>query len=665
MSPEQPRRSIRWGLPAGLLAASWLLPVLLHAVRLDVVLLPVIVLAIASVLRVGGGLLDRLVVAGLLFAGSLMTLGLVASFSPWGLHPVPAAGVLLTAVSLATVLGRRRPSLPLRGRPTDLVILGAGAVMWHYVHRPVAGKSAFERLSEILTAEDRIAHFSIFDTLHRVGGYAFINQSQARPSLSPPTEVAYPQGSHFLWTWIDVFRRSSVELGSPAEAYSRYFTYILLSYVLLCMALVWAARWVGGPRLRGWRAAAVCGSVAAFLVTSTLAWLIPAGFDSEIIGLLFLVLIAALVIRPAMGTAEYALVSVAGLVTVAYCYNPYAGFVGLFLIAGAIVHRRRQRKSRRFLYAVQILGGAIAVIPSAVTVLSHFDVGNQAMAGGAKIPLDRSTIIGLGALVVVAALYARNRRVGAVQMVLAVVLGSGLVIGLFGAWQKLTIGAPSYYFEKMVTAGLCLALISVGSIALLFRPVAGRSARRFGLGSEALMSVTAVVAALSLFGGVQWGAPAAEGQTSGFQKSDLLNWAKGKMSGTIGPGPAVFAERDIHRVQAPVITLYSNNAYANWRTSFFAESLLHDSHVMPAYANLLKVQIGGSLRAEHPEEDTPAKAAEREQSYRDSLENLKKVVADCPSTPTILVGDEAASTRLRRDLAAADVRATVLYAPLG
>ncbi|MBC3841254.1 hypothetical protein GXW82_15925 [Streptacidiphilus sp. 4-A2] len=403
-------RSVRLLLAA--VAGAWLLPLLLDAVRLDVLLLPVLLLAVAAVIRVGGGLLDRLVVSGLLVSGALLVAGLPASVWPWRLDPVPVSGLLLSGIAAAAWAARRRPRLPWRVRGTDPLILGVGALVWHYVHRPVAGKPLADRFGYIMTVEDRVTHFSLFDTIHRVGGYAFLHQSAAAASVQSPTQSAYPQGSHFLLAWIDVFVRSDTALGSPAEAFSRYFTYILLGYAVLCALVVWAARWVGGPRLSGWQAALVCSVVAALLLKGPLALMIVQGFDSEEIGLVFLAVSMALLIRPAMGLAEYALTACAGLVTVAYVYNLYAVFVVIALLAGLLVQHRRHRGRRLLLGSALAAGVAVAVLPSVLSVLGPLDSGQQAASFGAVLPLDLGLVAGLGAVALLGPAAARNLRTG-------------------------------------------------------------------------------------------------------------------------------------------------------------------------------------------------------------------------------------------------------------
>lgn len=643
----------RWQVLVAVLAASWATPVALNAVRLDLVLLPILVLSIASTVRIGGVLLDRLVASGLLLCGALLILGLLASVWPWGLSPVPVSGVLLSAVGGAAWWSGRKPSLPWRVRGTDAVVLGTAAVVWHYVHHPIAGKSPVERLGALVTAEDRLTHLSIFDTIHRVGGYAFLHQDAARVSLQPPTEAVYPEGSHLVLAWLDVFRTSSTELGSMIAADNRYFTYVLAAYALLCAAVVWAARWVGGPRLRGWRAAVVCSTVAAVMIATPAAIMIPAGFDSELIGLLFLVVAVALLVRSAMGRTEFVLVGVAGMVTVAYTYNIYAVYIGAALLAALVVDRRRFRPRRTAIWLSLVVGGAVALVPSVIMVLSDFDVKKQAVTGGAMIPMDRSTLVGLGLLGLVAGLMPRNRRIGAVQSLLLTVVSAWGLLLAFAAFQIYETGKLSYYFEKMAVGGLMLALVALGGAGYVLRPIArnGFASRSVQRWTEPVAAVAAAAAALSLFGGIQWGVPSVGGKPSAWHESELARWGRGEHTGKLGPAAEAFATRDIQRVSTPVLTLYTNDGYSNWRMTFFAQTLLHRAGVVPQFDEMLKVQIGG-----RPED---------EQKYRDSLAHLRIAIGRSPVPPTLLVGDKQVADRLDRDLNGTGTRtASVLYAPL-
>ncbi|MFE2880476.1 hypothetical protein ACFXG6_12210 [Streptomyces roseus] len=642
----------RWPVLGAAVALSWALPLLLHTLSLDVVLLPVLVLAIASLIRTGGGLLDRLVIASFLLCGAVMAFGLLFSVWPWGLAPVPGTGLLLSVLSVTGWLAGRRPHIPLRLRGSDALVLATVAVVWRYFHHPVAGKSAIDRLAYFATSEDRLGHFSYFDGIHHVGGYAFLHQEAAKAYMMTPAEAVYPQGSHFLLAWIDVLVKSSTDGGSALDMTHRYLLYVLAAYALFCGALVWAARWIGGPRLRGWRTAAVCATVTAVMMSGSMAQLVERGFDSETIGLLFLAVALALLVRPAMGRAEFVLVGVAALVSVTFVYNLYGVLVGITLAAVLVVHRRRFAARRRLVIGALAGGTLIAGLPSVFSVLTKLDVAKTSNLAGPMVIPDRPVFIGCGLLAVVAASLPVNRRTGTGQTILALVLGATAVIGVFGAWQKLTIGYYSYYFEKLTAAGLVIALISLGVIGLMLQPAARTSGsslrRRAGL---LLRSGVATAAALALFGNVQWGVPSGWGHPSAWYDSPMVKWGRGEAKTDIGPPANALTRRDLKGVTSPVIALYGNDSYLNLRSTFLAQILTHQAGAMVGLYEVFYVKIGG-----------PAAVDEKE--YQASLGRLKAAIASCPTPPTVLVGDRKTADRLRQDLAGAGSAATVVHAPL-
>ncbi|MER6203003.1 hypothetical protein ABT234_37230 [Streptomyces sp. NPDC001586] len=638
---------------AAALAASWAVPLLLHAVALDVLLLPVLVLTIAALIRVGGGLLDRLVVAAFLLCGAVMGFGLLFSVWPWGLAPVPGAGLLLTIASVAGWLARRRPRIPLRLRGSDALVAGTVAVVWHYVHHPVAGKSAADRLAYFVTSEDRMGHFSYFTGIRQVGGYAFLHQDAARTYMMTPSEAVYPQGSHFLLAWVDALVTSSAEVGSALAMTNRYFLYVLAAYALFCGALVWAARWIGGPRLRGWRAAAVCATAAAVMMSGSMAELIERGFDSETIGLLFLAVALALLVRPAAGRTEFVLLAAAGLIAVTYVYNLYGALVGIALVAALLVHRRRFAGRWIPVLGALVAATLVAGLPSVFSVLTKLDVAKTSNLAGPMVIPDRPVFIGLGLLAVVAGTLPVNRRTGIGRTVPALVIGGAALIGVFGAWQKHTIGYYSYYFEKLTAAGLVIALLSLGLIGLMLPPAGGTAGTALRRRADLLLrSCLAAAAALALFGGVQWGVPSGWGHPSAWDGSPMLKWSRGEAkSSDIGPPAAALTGRDLPGVTTPVIALYGNDAYLNLRSTFLAQILTHQAGNMVGLYEVFHVKVGG-----------PATAGEEE--YQTSLGHLKTAIASCPAPPTVLVGDRKTADRLRTDLAAAGSAATVVHAPL-
>lgn len=656
----------RWPVLAAAVALSWALPLLLDALSLDVVLIPVLVLAIGSLIRVGGGLLDRLVVSAFILCGAVMAFGLLFSVWPWGLAPVPGAGFLLTVVSVCGWLSGRRPHIPLRLRGTDALVLGTAGVVWHYMHHPLAGKSITERLAFFVTSEDRMGHFSYFDGIHHVGGYNFLHQEAAKTFMMTPSEAVYPQGTHFLLAWIDVLVKSSTDGGPAAEMMNRYLLYVIGAYALLCAVLVWAARWIGGPRLRGWRAAAVCATVMAVMLSGSMANLVEKGFDSETVGLLFLAVGLALLVRPAMGRAEFALVGVAGLVTVTFVYNLYGGLLGLALAAVLIVHRRRFAPRRLLLLGVLAGGTLIAGLPSVFSVLTKLDVSKTSNLAGPMVVPDRPVLIGCALAALLAASLRANRRTATGRMVLVLVLGAITMLTLFGVYQTKTIGYLSYYFEKLAAAGLVISVISLGLVGLLLLPAERPKGSPWRRKAERLLqSGLAVVAALALFGGVQFGVPSGWisfakrlDTTSAFNESPMLKWARGEARSDMGPPARALVGRDLEGRQGPVIALYSNDAYLNLKSTFLAQLLNHRAGDMVELYEVFYVKMGG------PPTEKDAKQQEAAKHYDQSLVHLKKAIAELPAPPTILVGDRTVADRLTKDLARAGITATVVHAPL-
>ncbi|SDT74298.1 hypothetical protein SAMN05216371_4688 [Streptomyces sp. TLI_053] len=648
-SPGSPERSLP--MLAGCLFASWVLPAALVGTGFGVLVLPLLLLAVGSLLRVGGVLLDRLVAAALVVAGGVLVLGLLFSFWPWGLDPVPTSGALLSVVTLTGWLGRRTPRLPLRFRPSDLLVLGTAYGMWHYLSAPLTGKGPGWRLEFLTTSEDRLNHFSYFVGIQHVGGYNFLHQEAAKAYMMSPSEAVYPQGTHFLLAWVDSLVRSAADLGTPLGTMNRYLLYVLAAYALLGAALVWAARWIGGPRLRGWRTAAVCGTVAALVFSSNYTDLVVHGFDSTVVGLLAVALLAAFMVRPAAGTVEFLLVAALGLITVTYVYNLFGAVAGLAVVGSLVVHRRRFRRAHRprcALAAALALG--VAGLPSLVSVLSELDVAGTSNLGGPSVGADRAVMVGGLLLGTLAALSPGLRRTATGQALLVVVLGTGAAVGGFAWWQIRTIGQVSYYFEKLAGTGVVIALVSIGAVGPLLRtvPSAGVPVLRRRIG-EGLLSVLAVATAFALFAGVQWGMHSFKGRPSAWHDSSLAAWSRGEDWSDIGPRHGATVMGDLDGIQGPMMVLYSNDDYKNLKSTWLAALLRsRGGDMLPLYETHW-VDIGA---AERPEAE-----------HRAALQHLRKAASELGEPMTVVVADPATGERIRRDLAGFRPAVTVVVKP--
>jgi hypothetical protein len=575
-----PGRRFPKGLAAvGMLAAAWLLPIITQVLHADWLLLVVLLIGIGSLLRAGYFLLDRLMLAGILLTGTLIAGGLLFSLWPWGLEPVPVAGTLLTILVAIGMLTGRRPRLPLRFCGTDAIIVGAGVVTAAILCAPLAGRSFVSRLPYMTADEDKFTHFSIFDTIHRLGGYLFLHPTKMSASIGEGTAKVYPQGSHYLYVLLDIFLRSTVNPGPTPAEYSRYFIYTLIGFGFLVVAVTWSARWIAGPAMSGWRRAFICAAVAILAAVGPLVYLISAAFDSETIGLALLALTVAVTARPAGRSKEQVLVAAAALIALFYAYNLYGAVASLGIIVAAVVYRRRLLRHWVFTAVTAAVAVPVALLPSVVGLFSAGISGatTQLDAIGIVIPISMILLVGL-ALVVVSSMATRTGRRSGVWRALSaqLALTAACAVGV-GLYQLSTVGHTSYYFYKILTAGYVICLVGFGAAGLLLKPVrAKESVPRWRI--ELLPSLYAAVVAAALAfvvvaasaivqGGVQPGA------------SFLDSWWSGRVTSPISPPLDVLDRAHVLADGKPTLVLYSNWGRGNSILSYFASVLNRDMNV--------------------------------------------------------------------------------------
>src|SRR2546423_15403078 len=96
-APAPPRRP--WRPVAVLVVLAWAVPGTAQLLGIDWLLPPLVLVATASLLRVGRTLLDRLMLALCLLLGGTCAAGLPLSVWPWRLQPVPVAILALTVLA--------------------------------------------------------------------------------------------------------------------------------------------------------------------------------------------------------------------------------------------------------------------------------------------------------------------------------------------------------------------------------------------------------------------------------------------------------------------------------------------------------------------------------------------------------------------------------------
>ncbi|MDI2131478.1 hypothetical protein [Yinghuangia seranimata] len=526
-----------------LLAAAWVLPILTHLVKLDILLLALFWAGVASLLRTGGTLLDRMMVAlGISMAG-ILTGGLLFSLWPWGLHPIPVAGTLFTALIAIGYISNRRPKLPRKVVGSDLVVLGSGFLGWFMLAYPVLGASTARRLQFFLTNHtgDRQRHFTMFDAIHQVGGYTYFDVSHAEKFLAPDFADQYPNGASFFYGFFDIFLRSNTNGGGGVAEYQRYAWLTFLGYGLLVLFVVWGARWIAGPVLRGWKRTLILTAVGVYLSTGMMMHLAFDGFDSEVLGLAGLAYGIAVLARFPNRPLEQTLAVMSAMIIVAFTYQLFVPTLAAGALVSLWVYRKRLLPKWRGMATIVVLAAPIALFP---VVIPH--LLNSALAEGNQFALDgffrrypRTVLIG----VVIAILVAYALRRATRRSTAMVAMGGQLVaatVVLFGLamYQWRVIGHTGYYFEKALHGWVIVVLMGTGVVGLMFRgdrTGAAKVRSQGWSGRLRTVGVNGLAAGLALVmaGGLAWGTPTYATGRPGPDTTWARMYAWGKFQTTI------------------------------------------------------------------------------------------------------------------------------------
>jgi len=470
-APSAPRRRFPY-LLAGALVAAWLVPLATDALAIDWVLPLLLWVSVASLLRAGRTVLDRLIIALGFLVGAAPVAGLVISYWPWGLRPVPLAGFAFTGLVAIAVLLRRRPALPTAVRAGDLVTLGLSvlsfaAVFWPYRH---AGKA--ERFALIAAGGDYANHFVLYDAIRKIGGYTFLNPGPTRGMMWDQL-VPYPQGLHLTAAILASFIRSGgAQAPSALTELNTFVWFEPATFVFMCVAVVWALRWIAGPSLRPWVALpiGILGvSYVAFGDLITLLWL---GYWPEVAAIGEFAILVAVLVRPLPRIREQVLLLVALVVAICFTYFLMLPTVAVGLAGWLWVYRRRLRGHWRFTIVSGLLGAGLASIMVYVNAVAAPFAEHVAQGGTILHPDKRNLIV--FTLLAFALAVAAARRSAVWRMYLLVLLASvGLVAGI-GIYQEIRVHAVLYYFFKAEHILMAVDVLGLGAAAPLLSRAIGR-----------------------------------------------------------------------------------------------------------------------------------------------------------------------------------------------
>jgi hypothetical protein len=476
-APPPPRRRIPRGLllALGALAASWLVPVLTHALAIDWVLPILLWVAVAALLRAGRTVLDRLVFALVLLLGAVPVAGLVISYWPWGVQPVPVAGFGFTGLVAIAALLRRRPALPTAWRPADLVTLGLsalsfGAVFWPYRH---ADKT--ERFALIAAGGDYANHFELYDAIRRIGGYPFLHPGRAGAQLWDLL-VSYPQGLHMTAAVLGSFVRSDgTDAPSALPELDTFVWFEPATFVFMCVAIVWALRWIAGPSLRPWLALPVGVLGISYVVFGDLLTLLWLGYWAEVAGLGEFAILVAVLVRPLPRMREQAVLVAALMVAICFTYFFLLPVVVVVILAWLWTYRRRLVGYRLFVLGTGLVAAALGAIMVYVNAAAISPTAHLTSGGTILHPAKRTLFTMTFLAFALAAGAARRSRVWRVYLV-AQLASIALIIGI-AAYQEAIWGVIQYYFYKAEHALMVVDVIGLGAAAPLLSRLVGRVGR--------------------------------------------------------------------------------------------------------------------------------------------------------------------------------------------
>jgi hypothetical protein len=560
---------------AAAVAAAWVVPICTNLLRADALLVVLITYLTGGLLRVGSTVVDRLMATIAVLVGGAIAAGLLFSLWPWGLNPIAVGGTVLTGLVAASVLLRRLPRWPRRFRGSD-VIIGLGMVLGTVVAGiPLLLVQGQYRLGYVFITGDRARHFNLFDAIHRVGGYTFLKKSAATPIVDPGMLNQYPPGSHFTYALLDTFVISNTNPGAPVDEAYRYIIYVCLSYGLLVAATAWAARWVAGPALTGWRSTFLVTAVAAFLGTGVMTSAIWCTWDSQIFAMVFLALLAGFAFRPPGSLREHVLLLVTLVIAIGFSYQLFLPLAAVLVGASALVYRKRWLPHWRPVLLTGVLTAPIAVVPIIVSASAGLSSSSLAVTQGFTIPMTGESLVVMTALLVLGALSATARRRPTLRTAGLAIGGSGLAVFAFCLYQHYTIGATTYYYEKAVEGWVVIALTGMGAFGhLLKRAPVPR--RRF---TAVLASVAAALVAVVATGSVSYGAVQFNHNTwtLGPHTTWSAVWMVGEDIYPTHAGAVGYLESDHYLGDGvPTLALFANDQTENVQLSLVLATLNHD-----------------------------------------------------------------------------------------
>jgi hypothetical protein len=549
MHVVRPRFVVWAALPGGALVLSGVLavaPALVPAV---------LVLALASLVRLGDSLFDRVMVALALSVGLLSAAGLAFSLWPWGLDPLAitlAAWCGLWLLSASTGRPPRLPGLSAADLAVPVTVLVASLPAW----RVVTAGGLPERLAVLMIGEDNSRHLMWWAGIRESGAYLFLAGERYPTSVVEGWDT-YPQGWHLAAAVLDRFV-GDAGVADP----DRFMAWTLLTHAYLLLNVVWLG--VATARRPGPLHVAAAAVVRAALATgSELARPLVSGYPAESLGLSMALAATAVCLldaRSERSRREAAVVLAATLVATAFGYYVFLLPQGL-LVAAWLWHRRSD-----LLRAPVLLGVSAVVTLGLSAIMPVLGVAPAVGAGGLQVagnvgPVVMSLVV-LSGLAVAAGVLSQAWRVRGHDWVLvafAAYIGFGAVIAV--AVQS------GYYVHKIWHVPIAVAAAMCAAVVVRLPRPAGTAARlRSGLALAGISVATALGAGLTPLGPGVFTDPKQGTSNLGVWRNDF--WAQ-----TSAASAVVRAMDEAPPEPDETSFVLDVDPYVSYRTNVFLSSL--------------------------------------------------------------------------------------------
>jgi len=532
------------------IAAAWVLCWLAGLAGLHWITLLAVVAGTAALLRGRHTLLDRAVVTVVLLAGTTCAVALGLSVWPWGIDPTVLGGSALTVLILVAALTGRRPAFGRIAGPAEPVTLLGGATFALLLAWPFLGQDITTRLALVMRSEDLARHFAMYDTIRRVGGYAFLKWDEAQSSIAA-IDKGYPAGAHVIAAVVDNFVTSTAVPGDPLDSLGRFIWFDVACYVFLAVAVLWAAQRIGGPATTALGFVPVAGTIVAFLLFGAIANAFLFGFLPQLLGLAFLAALMGVAARPLHSTREQLLVLAGALVAVAFTYYFLLPIAGLTVLAHLWLARRRLRRHWLFAAAVAVVTGPLCLVPH---------IANPGGSGWTMITtaygvirVERPPVLAIAALVVAGGLITRSWWRTPTMVVTGITIASAAAMALaIGLIQLQVLGRTVYFLDKSLHTLIVVLLVGLGALAPAASRMIGdtRAGRRNSRLAAAGAGIALAIVPLAALGALEKETKVVPGTYPNPEPG--ISWGRALIAGRLAtPVPARNAVLAAHHVGGP------------------------------------------------------------------------------------------------------------------